>query len=312
MNKNGWLVNDTISCIPGVKTFWHNLLEWFPKLTDKTNGYTDYSILANVIENDLLNSKIVPYYIIRNGTYFRKINTPIKQVSLIQDIHINNHNQIDVINNSDVVVFNTTYVYNKYAGLINNSNIKIKICPLGVDFNFFKPIPERHLEVLPNSIIFIGDSSNYPKGFNIMLDIIRRMKSQNFVLIMKDNFLFNNLETMDVTNRVKIFNRVNTESVKLIINSCIAAVCTSYEETQHLSGIECGACNLPIIAREVGIYFDCKNDTRWGEIADDNTFVLKINYVLENINNYQPRKCFIEKYSTETCNNNWVSLIESL
>ena len=25
--KTGWLVNDTLTCIPGTKTIWHDLLE---------------------------------------------------------------------------------------------------------------------------------------------------------------------------------------------------------------------------------------------------------------------------------------------
>jgi glycosyltransferase involved in cell wall biosynthesis len=268
--------------------------------------------LASNIETDLLNSIVKPKYLIRNGTYFRKINTDIKQISLIQDVQTGSSRdqQIDVMNNSNIIVFNTKYVYEKYKLCINN-NIQIKICPLGVDFNFFKPILERHPNVLPNSIIFIGASNNYPKGFNILLDIINKMENQNFCLIMKDDFSINNLGS-NIRNRVSIFNRVNKENVRLIINSCIAAICTSYEETQHLSGIECGACNIPIIAREVGIYYDNKHDIRWGCIADDTNFIEQIKYVLENIDSFQPRQCFIEKYSTEICKNNWQLIIDKL
>ena len=48
MNK-GWLVNDCLTCIPGTKTLWHDLLEWMPNLIDKTNGYTDFRYLADTI-----------------------------------------------------------------------------------------------------------------------------------------------------------------------------------------------------------------------------------------------------------------------
>ena len=37
----GWLVNDCLTCIPGTKTFWHDLLEWIPTLEDKTDFHTD-------------------------------------------------------------------------------------------------------------------------------------------------------------------------------------------------------------------------------------------------------------------------------
>lgn len=310
MNKQGWLVNDCLTCIPGTKTFWHNLLEWFPELIDKTNGYTCYSVLASHIENQL-STQPLPQYIIRNGSYFRMINTDIKQIVLIQDCTSSLFNeQTTVINNSNTVVFNSFYVYDKYKYNINN-NITVKICPLGVDFDYFKPIKTVHPDVLPNSLIFIGSSSNYPKGFNVLLDIINKMENTNFCLVMKDNFNISQINS-NIQHRVKIFNRVNPELVRLLINSCIAAICTSYEETQHLSGIECAACNIPIIAREVGVYFDNKDNTEWGEIANDNNFVEKINHVVNNINQYQPRQCFIKKYSLEICKNNWQETINEI
>lgn len=310
MNKTGWLVNDTLTCIPGTITFWHNLLEWNPYLIDKTNGYTNFAVLSQNILNDINSTDDIPSYIIRNGTYFGKINTKIKQISLIQDIQEGHEqtNQIDVINNSTVCVFNTEYVYNKYRALINSS-VLIKIIPLGVNFDFFKPITEKHPEVLPNSILFIGDNSNYPKGFNVLLNIVEKMNNQNFCLVMKNDF--NNIDP-SYSKRIKIFNRVDHTLLRTIINSCVGAVCTSYEETQHLSGIECGACNIPIVAREVGIYHSCKNDPRWGLLADDSNFVEKINNLLENLNSYKPRDCFIEKYTVDICKNNWIELIKGI
>ena len=309
--KTGWLINDCLTCIPGTKTFWHNLLEWFPNLVDKTNGYTSYNILADTIESDINSTSSPPDYIIRNGSYFRKINTDIKQITLIQDARPDLMcSQIEVINNSTVVVFNSNYIFNKYKNDIP-SHVHVKICPLGTDFDLFSPSTKMHPDVLPNSILFIGDSSNYPKGFNIMMDIFRSMTNQNFCFIMKDQFNLHNIEPENRA-RIKIFNKVNTSVVQKIINSCVLLVCTSYEETQHLSGIECAACNKPIVAREVGIYYDNKDDLRWGCIADDSCFVEKINYVLENIDTYRPRECFIDKYSNDTCKQNWMNMIDDI
>ena len=303
----GWLINDCLTCIPGVLTFWHNLLDWFPDLKDKTNGYTNYSILADVIEGQLLIEK--PDYIIRNGTYFRRLNTNIPTISLIQDV-TDNDMQKDVINHSSIVIFNSEYVYEKYKSCIS-STVNFGICPLGVDFNFFTSIEDRHSSVLPNSILFIGASNNYPKGFNVMLDIINNMTDQNFCLIMKDDFSSDRLPE-NVRGRVRIFNHVNHETVRLIINSCIIAVCTSYEETQHLSGIECAACNIPIVARAVGVYFDNRNSRDWGLIADDSNFVDKLIYVRNNLTEFHPRECFKTKYSLDICRNNWKSIISSI
>ena len=137
MNKIGWLVNDCLTCIPGTKTFWHNLLEWIPNLCDMTGGYTDYSVLADVIESKLEKNQVD--YIIRNGTYFRKLSTNIKTISLIQDVIFNDSRQIDVCNNSSVIVFNSKYCESFYR----NVSRPTKIIPLGIDFDFFKPLIDK-------------------------------------------------------------------------------------------------------------------------------------------------------------------------
>ena len=54
----GWLVNDYLTCIPRVKTFWHFLLKWFPDLQDKTG--IDYSNLPRYIETQFNNTKNKP------------------------------------------------------------------------------------------------------------------------------------------------------------------------------------------------------------------------------------------------------------
>jgi glycosyltransferase involved in cell wall biosynthesis len=305
----GWLVNDCLTCIPGTYTFWHNLLEWFPDLEDKTDGLTNYKILADKIEKELLIHN--PKYIIRNCTYFRPINTNIKTISLLQDIcskKIRN-NQINVANKSTVVVCNSEYIKQFYKKRIKTD---IRIIPLGIDFDFFKPIKERSQDVLENSIIYIGSSLNNPKGFNHLLDIIRKMKSQNFCLILKDNYNHTNLPD-EIKKRVKIFNRIDHKLVRLLINSCICAICTSIQETQHLSGLECGACNIPIVSTDVGLYYDCKNDNEWGYVTNYDDMPNKINYIINNIHDFSPRKYFLNKgYDLQTCKNKWSNLLEFL
>ena len=305
----GWLLNDCLTCIPGTLTIWHNLLEWLDGLEDKTNGHTDFGQLSSIIEQQLTNTK--PDYIIRNATYFRRINTNIKTISLVQDVRENDGFQIDVINNSTIAVFNSLYVFEKYRKFIYNPNLLIAIIPLGINFSLFKPIEIRHPSVLPDSVLFIGASSNYPKGFHILLDIIAKMTDTNFCLIMKDDFSIDKLDE-SIRQRVRIFNRVNQATVNLIINSCSLAICTSLEETQHLSGIECGACNLPIVARPVGVYFDCKDDKEWGLISKDDDFPANIRFVKQNKHLFTPRDYFIKKYSTDICRQSWQAMVNDL
>jgi glycosyltransferase involved in cell wall biosynthesis len=128
---------------------------------------------------------------------------------------------------------------------------------------------------------------------------------------MKDDFTEVFLDE-SVRNRVRVFNKINQEEVRLIINSCIVSVCTSYEESQHLSGIECAACNIPIVARCVGVYYDNRYDSRWGRIADDLNFIENINSVIKNKHKYNPRECFIANYSIDVCKQNWIEIIKNI
>jgi glycosyltransferase involved in cell wall biosynthesis len=302
MDKRGWLVNDTLTCIPGTTTLWHELLEWFPKLEDKTNGYTDYSILPNVIES--LPNK--PDYIIRNGSYFRKLNVDVPTISLIQDVQ-NNPTQTEVINSSTVVIFSSNHLYTEYKDRINPQNVRI--IKWASDFNFFRPIPERHPDVLPNSIIFVGDSSYEKKGFHRVLDIIDKMPDFNFCLIMKDNTTMDIIPEKD-RSRVRIFNKVQRKDMPLLINSCVCGICTSGYEEGHWAGVEMGACDLPMVTRPIGCYLDRTNDMSWGEFANDDEFPEKIRYVVSNKNLYSPRKYYSKDYTLDKFRENWIKVVE--
>lgn len=300
-NKIGWLVNDRLTCIPNTRTFWHDLLDWFPNLQDKCNGYTDYSVLATTIES----IKERPDYIIRNGTYFRKINIDVPTFSLIQDTR-NDPMQTEVINSSTCVVFASKQTYNLYKDRINPKNVRV--IEQSSDFNFFKPIPERHPEVLPNSIIFIGDSSYEKKGFHRVLNLIETMSDFNFCLVMKDN------STIDIIpphnrDRVRIFNRVDRDTVRLLINSSVCAICTSGNEEGHFAGIEIGACDIPMVARPMGCYLDRKDDKTWGLIANDEDFPETIRYVTNNRHLFSPREYYSKEYTLERCREKWTNLI---
>jgi len=306
MDKKGLLVNDTLTCIPGTKTFLHDLLVWLPELYDKCNGYTPYNLLPSNIETQCNNGD-KPYYIIRNATYFRPMNIPVKTISLLQDLSLGNQEQIDVCNLSDVVVFNSPYTQSHYIDRITSKSVMI---PLGVDFNKFKPLSVNYsneLGILPNSILFIGAATNTPKGFDIMMDIINNT-NYNFCLVMKDGFQIDN-------PRVKVFNRIDHDLLVKVMNSCELLVCTSRVETLHLAGIEAAATGLPLVTSNVGIYYDLDSGT-WGrniKSLDYQDFIREIEYVKNNLGEFNPRYKFLELgLDTETCKNKWIELVESL
>ena len=304
--KKGWLVNDTLTCIPNTKTFWHDLLDWLPGLEDKCGGMTPYNVLPSKIENEFRGG-VQPDYIIRNATYFRPMNIPVKTISLLQDLSPNNQEQINVCNSSDFVVFNSPYTQAHYTGKISSKTVMI---PLGVDFNKFKPLGQDfsgELGILPNSILFIGSATHTPKGFDIMMNIIENT-NYNFCLVMKDGFSIDN-------PRVKVFNRIGHDVLVKVMNSCDMLVCTSRVETLHLAGVEAAASGLPLVTSNVGIYYglpngDWRRNTNSFEYQD---FIKEIDYVKSNLNGFKPREFFLEMgLDTETCKNKWVDLVKNI
>lgn len=305
--KTGWLVNDTLTCIPGTKTFWHDLLEWIPNLKDKTSGYTDFGSLPNKIELDASRGGN-PDYIIRNATFFRKMNISTKTISLLQDKYEGGmkESQITVCNNSDITVFNSPYTYNHYKNVITS---KMEIIPLGIDSDFFLPLPNKkeefrvELGILPNSILFIGAANNHPKGFDKLINIINNT-SYNFVLVMKDGFSMNH-------ERVRCFNSVDHNILLKIFNACSMMICTSVEETQHLAGLEGGLCGLPIVTSNVGIYFN-RTASEWG-LNTDNEYISGINHIMTSLDKYNPREYWLnEKITKHDCSTKWRQIINDL
>ena len=302
----GWLVNDILTGIPGTKTLWHDLLKWIPSLEDKT--IAPYTTLADEIE--IAASTSPPNYIIRNATFFRPLNIPCKTFSLIQDIHdgawVHKDQQLQVANASDVVIFNSPYTKSFYKKEVNVPMITI---PLGVDFDLFKPLKNKEevrkkLNILPDSILFVGSSHKYPKGFDLVEELIHST-NYNFCLVMKDDFYIDH-------PRVKVFNKVNHDVLLEIYNSCVMLICTSEQETQHLSGIEAAACGLPIVATNVGIYHNRKAG-EWGNVSTKENFNKSIQKVMINLNNYNPREYFIrEGLNRESCKKKWLYLINNI
>ena len=300
--KTGWLVNDTLTCIPNTKTFWHNLLEWLPGLVDKTGGHTSFPTLPSNIERDA-NLNGAPDYIIRNCTFFRRMNINTKTISLLQDYYPNDYQQINVANSSDVVVFNSPYTQALYRDRIN---AKSEIISLGIDFDFFKPLESSEgLDILPDSILFIGANNNHPKGFDVVMDLINNT-SYNFCLIMKDGFTINH-------PRVRVFNKVSQEMVRTIANRCKMLICTSRVETLHLAGLEAAACGLPLVTTDVGIYYGLV-DGEWGRKAANTTeFINQIKYVFENYNAFDSRNFFLNLgFDIGVTKEKWFNLIENL
>jgi glycosyltransferase involved in cell wall biosynthesis len=220
----------------------------------------------------------------------------------LQDYYPGNGQQVEVCNASTVTVFNSDYTFSQYKDVINQC--KIEIIPLGVDFQLFKKSQTKVAEILPHSLLFVGSSEAHPKGFDVVLNLISNT-NYNFCLVMKDGFNMRH-------PRVKVFNRVPHDVMVRIYNSCDLLICTSVVETLHLAGIEAAACDVPVLATNVGVYFN-RPAGEWGRVSDINEFVSNINYMISNRSEFSPRQYFLkEGFDKRDVMNKWKFLVESL
>jgi hypothetical protein len=76
------LVNDVLTCIPGTRTFWSDLVEWF----DMEFWGGDYAHLDEKVTTRATLAE--PSLIIRNASYFGPLEASnhIPTISLLQDI----------------------------------------------------------------------------------------------------------------------------------------------------------------------------------------------------------------------------------
>ncbi len=301
--KTGWLINDCLSCIKHTRTLWNFLTCEIPYLKDMTGGYTDFGRLPFVIEQALQEQQ-KPDYIIRNASYFRKLNTKIPTISLLQDIDLSNQTQHEVLNSSTVVVANSEHTKTLYKDIIKPP---VRVIPLGVDADLFKPGPDLsgELGIVKDSILFVGAATSI-KGFSLLMDIVNST-AYNFVFVMKDDYQTDH-------PRIRVFNKVDEATIIKIYNSCKLTLCTSEQETLHLSGTQSLACNLPVVARRVGVYSEIANEVGWGLIADDlQQFITAIRMTFEYLDCFRPRQFFLSRgLDMKTCMDRWKTVVEEI
>ena len=298
--SQGWLVNDHLTCISNTKTLWHDLSENIDGL--ECRMIAPFSRTADIIETEA--SINHPDYVIRNATWFRKMNLPCKTISLMQDVVQGDmrEQQKIVCENSDLVVFNSWYLRDKALAYMNPK--KHTVIPVGTDFDLFKPTEEEK----EYDIIFVGAANINPKGFDLVEELIHNTEYK-FCLVMKDGYSCDN-------SRVTVHNRIDQEALSVLYNKSQVAICTSTEETLHLAGIEACACGIPVVATDVGIYNRIKEMKHWGMVSTRDNFIRSIELIIHNENFYRadsPRSVMEKmKLDKESCIKSWGNAIASV
>lgn len=243
MSRSGrvWVVNDVQTCIPGTRTLWHDLAEW---LDAEWVGDRPYPMLADYVEARARQDR--PSVIIRNGTWFGPINLDVPTITLIQDImpegSYQRGEQVRVARCSNLVVYNSEYTRSQYTEL---SNVESRTIPLSVDFDLFRP--KAGAKPLAD-ICWVG-APTWVKGWDLLGEIIRSLPKRTFALILKEH------STGRVPENVQVFTRIPHSELPALYSGCQVGLCTSRQETQHLAGIEMAGCGLPVVAPNIGAYY---------------------------------------------------------
>lgn len=192
----------------------------------------------------------------------------IPTISLLQDIFIDGPQrqmQIAVIESSQAVVCNSPFTLSRYEwnvrpGLPNKKGElhpepRTKIIPLPVDFSLFEPQNamgcQQALGLPDGCVCWIGASrgaAGQVKGFDIFLQIVRTNPDIPFVAVFKDTM------PDSMPPNLRCYVRLSHAELVKVIGACRVGLCTSRMESQHLAGIEMGACGLPLVVPPVGAY----------------------------------------------------------
>lgn len=253
------LVNDALNQL-GEHTFWNDLQEWFGM--DFIGG--DYSTLADKASIAISCGKLEgkpTSLIVRNSSWFPPIKTDVPTISLLQDIFAEGplrKMQEAVLASSRAAVFNSEFTRSKY-GVVNKAYgaPEAPIIPLPVDFDMFAPQNamgcQQMLSLPDGCVCWIGASqgaAGHIKGFDIFLSVVRANPDLPFVAVFKD------AAPEYVPPNLRTFVRLSHHDLVKVIGACRVGLCTSRTESQHLAGIEMGACGLPMVAPPVGVYWN--------------------------------------------------------
>lgn len=274
------LINDILTAIPGTRTFWHDLMQWF----DMEFVGGDYATLAEKANDAIhvFNPGLgieSASLIIRNATWFGPINPnqKVPTISLLQDVITEGPAramQEAVISSSHTVVFNSAFTTLQYKARFKKFTPPVptqvgdvvmamqdRIIPLPVDFSLFEPGNamglQQALSLPDGSVCWIGacqGAAGQIKGWDIFLAIVRQNPDINFVAVFKDA-----LPEYCPPN-MRMFVKLPHEELVKVIGACRVGLCTSRIESQHLAGIEMGACGLPMVVPPVGTYYAREND----------------------------------------------------
>ena len=288
------LVNDALNQL-GEVTFWNLLHEWF----SMQPVLAPYEGLAHFADTWPEPASLI----VRNATYFPalELSKTVPTISLLQDIIADRpmrEMQIETIRSSRAVVLNSAFTQSKYPCIGEyEPPVMERIIPLPIDFSLFQPANPMGLQQalgLPDGcVLWVGacqGAAGQVKGWDIFIRIVRANVDIPFVAVVKD------APPDVVPPNLRVYVRLPHAELVKVMGACRVGLCTSRTESQHLAGIEMGACGLPIVAPPVGVYWNrtdfpggiCKPDHT--PCADAIRVAMRLNIPPDTVRSYWQRE----------------------
>ena len=245
--------------------------------------------------------------IIQNATFIERVSKNHFTILLLQDdlrgMGRTSKVQEENLYSADLIVTNSIQTSISYK------EFDMKIIPIGVNENLFRPLDKINLRVKygikANKVgIFVGSFSEV-KGWSKVKKCINERRDIFWIVVSKYNENFENENVMK-------FSNIDQEKLAELLNCADFFIIGSPVETQCLAALEANLCNLPVVMPKVGIFRDFKPSelSLLGEFGDD---------LMEGINKldfskYSPRKVILYKgFTIESSIKEWEKIIiESL
>jgi len=111
-----------------------------------------------------------------------------------------------------------------------------------------------------------------------------------------------------------MFTRLTHDELVKVVGACRVGLCTSRMETQHLAGIEMGACGLFMVAPPVGVYW--KREDMPGIVVGEPTpvqYTSALRAALANPGDPQATRSYWQKeFDKPVVKAAWAELIEEI
>lgn len=303
-NEEIAVINDYCRGINNEKVFWNYLLEFLPgtyKIDYDEVGEKDFLVTAK--NNLRAKTKII----IQNATFIERVSKNHFTILLLQDdlrgMGRTSKVQEENLYSADLIVTNSIQTSISYK------EFDMKIIPIGVNENLFRPLDKINLRVKygikANKVgIFVGSFSEV-KGWSKVKKCINERRDIFWIVVSKYNENFENENVMK-------FSNIDQEKLAELLNCADFFIIGSPVETQCLAALEANLCNLPVVMPKVGIFRDFKPSelSLIGEFGDD--LLEGINKL--DFNKYSPRKVILDKgFTIESAIKEWEKIIiESL